>query len=107
MKRKQRMIEAFCPTRAFIAGLQVGDKAPNAFGQWREVVEIFARREDISGRLFVCYYTDFGRFAGRLSGSLKENELHRSVPLTSRYTSAQLDVMEMTMQNNHQEVKVA
>jgi len=107
MKKKRRMIEAFCPSRQFVSNLKVGDKAPDCFGKWREVTDIIDRFEDPSGRLVVNYYTDFGRSAMRLSGFLVENLLHRSIPLKARYSASQLDVMELIMQRNHMEVKVA
>jgi hypothetical protein len=39
------------------------------------VVEVFARKDDINGKAFVCFYTEFGENA-RLSGGAKEGDMH-------------------------------
>jgi hypothetical protein len=57
------------------------------------VVRIAYRGVDINGRAYVGFYTAFGE-NGTLSGSYKEGELVRTVPLCSRYTSHELDVIE-------------
>lgn len=41
----------------------------------RRVVEVFARQDDINGKAFVCFYTEFGANA-RMSGSAKEGDTH-------------------------------
>jgi hypothetical protein len=86
-------ITAYLPTRADIESVTVGSFAPNAWGQLREVVEISAKREDIMGRLFVCYYTEFGP-GSRISDSLKQDELHRDVATSRAHTSRELDDIE-------------
>lgn len=74
-------------TREEIEHLKVGDKLQMTYdidchgqilprAQWaeaREITHIYARREDIHGRLFVCFYTTFGENA-QISGSIKEGE---------------------------------
>jgi hypothetical protein len=70
---------SFIPTRQWVADLQLGDLAPTCFGKWARVVEIFARRDDIRGRLFVCLYLAFGSDHGRISESFKEGEPHVTV----------------------------
>ena len=40
----------------------------------RRVVEVFARRDDVRGRAFVCFYTEFGERA-RISDGAKEGEM--------------------------------
>jgi hypothetical protein len=84
----------FMPTREFIAGLEVGGKAPNCFGDLMPVLEITYRGEDTSGRLFVCYYVRFG-LNGRMSGALKENEINRTIALTNRYQSEFINRLEL------------
>lgn len=84
----------FMPAREFIAGLKVGDMAPDAFGAQQPVVEILYRGEDAEGRLFICYYVRFGR-EGRMSHSLKENVIDRTVALSNRYRSAEIDRLEL------------
>jgi hypothetical protein len=48
------------PSREDIESLKVGDLAPDCFGRMSEITEIFAQKDDITGRAFVCYYTAFG-----------------------------------------------
>jgi hypothetical protein len=84
----------FMPTRAYVAGLQAGDKAPDCFGGQAEVVEIVYRGEDAAGRLYVGYSTRFGVNGARISHSLKEDQITRTVALSNRYTSAEIDRLE-------------
>ena len=51
------------------------------------------RLPDVNGKPYICYYTEFGPGAS-ISNSLKEGEINRTVGLTAKYTSHQLDVME-------------
>jgi len=88
------MTEKFIPTREFVEALQVGHKALDCFGRWHTVVEIFGRGDDINGRAYVCYYTELGDDGGKISGSLKEAELARTVPLCNDHNSWQLDQIE-------------
>jgi hypothetical protein len=75
---KGHFLTVTVPTRNDIANLKVGDFAPSGFTDPRRVVETTARRDDIHGKLFVCYYTEFGENA-RMSGSAKEDEMDFSV----------------------------
>jgi hypothetical protein len=81
------------PTREQVEWLKEGDLALNCFGRMVPVVRIAYRGVDINGRAYVGFYTAFGQ-NGTLSGSYKEGELVRTVPLCSRYTSHELDVIE-------------
>jgi len=45
----------------------------------RRVVEVFARRDDIHGRAFVCFYTEFGEDA-RISDGAKEGDCRIRIP---------------------------
>ena len=85
------------PTRSDIESLKVGDMVINPFGKMAEVVEIFARGNDRSDRAYVCYYTAHGDNNGRMSHSMVERELVRTVPLTFKHTSAELDRIEREM----------
>lgn len=68
----------FVPTREWIESLSVGDFAPNCFGDLREVKEIYHRREDIHGKLFVCTKLEYGERC-TISQSFKESERHYTV----------------------------
>jgi hypothetical protein len=77
-------MEIKIPTRKEIEDLKPGDLALDCFGKYNEVVEIYAKREDINGRLFACFYTKFGENA-TISGSYKEDRLIRTIPLSGKY----------------------
>jgi hypothetical protein len=83
----------FMPTRAYVAGLQAGDAAPDCFGSMSTVAEITYRGEDAQGRAYVGYATAFGVNA-RITNSLKQDRITRSVALSNRYTSAEIDRLE-------------
>ena len=85
--------QPFIPTREFIQNIKVGEVAPDFAGDLQEVVRIICRREDIEGKLFILYETVLGP-TSTVSCSLKEGRLHRTVMLTTKYTSVQLDRME-------------
>jgi hypothetical protein len=87
------MMEIYIPTRSEIETLKVGDLAPDCFGNWRPVTKINARGDDVKGRAYVCYYTEFGPGAS-ISNSLKEGEVNRTVAVTARYASHELDDLE-------------
>ena len=87
------MPEIYIPTRAEIEAFKEGDLAPDCFGNWRRVTRIHARGDDINGRAYICYYTEFGPGVS-ISNSLKEGQLHRTVALTAKYSSAELDELE-------------
>jgi hypothetical protein len=87
------MIEIYIPTRSEIEALKEGDLAPDCFGQWRRVTRIYARGDDVNGKAYVCFYTEFGQNAS-ITNSLKEGEINRTVGLTAKYTSHELDLME-------------
>lgn len=42
-------------TREFVAGIEVGGVAPDAWGRDREVVKVSAKREDVDGNLFCVF----------------------------------------------------
>lgn len=82
------------PTRDEIVNLKVGDLALDAFGKMAKVVSIFAQKDDIKGRAFVCYYTEFGGRGGSCSMSRKEREVTRTAAMSNAYTSAEIDALE-------------
>jgi hypothetical protein len=59
-------------TREYIESLRLGDLAPDPFGKLSKITKIYARREDINGKLFICYYTEFSPNS-QISNSLKES----------------------------------
>ena len=84
----------YIPTRQEIQSFQIGDLAPNSLSKtWQPITEIYARKQDVNGKWFICYYTKFGENS-TISHSLKENELDRSVSLISNHTSHELDEIE-------------
>jgi hypothetical protein len=87
------MIEIYIPKRSEIEALKEGDLAPDCFGCWRRITKIYAKGQDVNGKVYVCYYTEFGP-GSSISNSLKEGEINRTVGLTGKYTSYQLDLME-------------
>lgn len=87
------MPEIYIPTRSDIEALKEGDLALDCFGGWRRITRIYARGDDANGKAYVCYYTEFGSGAS-ISNSLKEGKINRTVALTAKYTSHQLDDME-------------
>ena len=96
----------FLPTKQNVELLQVGDSALNCFGEWVEVTRIFARGTNVKGKLFVCFDTKFGENGGQMSGSYTENELVRTVPLTNKHTSADLDVLEQHLRLRQQATQI-
>jgi hypothetical protein len=87
------MPEIYIPTRSEIEALKEGDLAPDCFGNWRRVTKVYARGDDVNGKAYVCFYTEFGPGAS-ISNSLKEGEINRTVALTGKFTSHELDLME-------------
>lgn len=87
----------FVPSRDDVANIRVGALALNCFGRLARVTTITALRNDIGGRLFCCYYTETGTGNGACSMSMKEGELVRSVHVSCRHTSAQIDAIERDM----------
>jgi len=65
-------------TREQIAAIEIGRTKiamgiDGRFGEATPVVEIYARRDDIHGKLFICGYREYGAGA-RMSFSIKEGE---------------------------------
>lgn len=84
----------FIPTREYVMSLKVGDMAPDCFGKLAKVTSVYAQRDDINGKAFVCYYTAFGE-TSTISASLKEGELLRHCGL--RHTSDEISQIEREM----------
>jgi len=88
--------QIYIPTRAEIQSMEVGDLAPDCFGHWRRVTKVYAKGHDVNGKAYVCYYTEFGPGAS-ISNSLKEGEINRTVALTGKFTSHELDILEKSL----------
>ena len=83
----------FMPDRDYIQALEVGDLAPNAFGELARVASITFRGVDVKGKLFVGYYVEFGN-GGTMSHSLKEDRVDRTARLSNVHNSAEIDRLE-------------
>ena len=88
--------QIYIPTRSETEALKEGDLAPDCFGNWRRVTKVYAKGHDVNGKAYVCYYTEFGPGAS-ISNSLKEGEINRTVSLTGKYTSHELDLIEKNL----------
>jgi hypothetical protein len=88
--------QIYIPTRDEIEALKEGDLAPDCFGNWRRVTRISARGDDVNGKAYICYYTEFGPGAS-ISNSLKEGVINRTVALTGKFTSHELDILEKSL----------
>jgi hypothetical protein len=86
----------FIPTKQDILAIEVGGIAPDFTGKLKKVTEITAKKRDINGKWFCCYYTEFGKM-GSISHSLKEDKLDLTLPLCNEYTSHELDDIEKEM----------
>ena len=104
MKRR-KLVEAFIPTAQFINELQPGERAPDVYGKWREVLDV-AKRGEKDGRLFVIYHTEFGKSALRLALELHEGELVRTIPLCARLSQSKQRELENKMLRSGQTVAV-
>ena len=89
---KEQGAIAYIPTDYDVACLQVGDMMLNAFGRPAKVTSIFAQNNDIHGKPYACFYTEFGEGGGNMSGSIKAGELVRHAGL--RLTSAEVDKLQ-------------
>jgi len=85
-------VDCFIPTVEDIESLTVGDSAPYVMGIG-EVSEVFARGEDLNGRIFACYYV-WTSPTSRMSASMKVGEVVRTLALCNALSSAQIDEVE-------------
>lgn len=83
----------FIPTKQQILDLEIGSLAPDYTGKLKPIVEIFAKGQDVNGNWYCCYYVAHGE-NGKVSHSLKENELDITVPLSCQYKSVELNQIE-------------
>jgi hypothetical protein len=86
-------LQIYIPTRSEIEAFKEGDLAPDCFGNWRRITRIYGRGDDVRGKAYLCYYTEFGPTSS-ISNSLKEGEINRTVALTGKYSSHELGLME-------------
>ena len=77
------------PTREDIYGLRVGDMALNPFGRYAPVTRIYAQKDDINGKAFVCYYTTLGTGAA-VSNTAQEGEVTATLPVLQKYKQVRL-----------------
>ena len=89
--------QIYIPTKSDIETLKEGELAPDCFGKWNPVMRIFGRGADQNKKAYVCYYTQFG-LNSSISNSLKEGRINRTVPLTAKFTSHELDETERNQQ---------
>jgi hypothetical protein len=85
-------ITAEMPTRDEVLALAVGDVVNGVFGP-AEVVEIYGGGFDVNGRAFSCFYLRNGE-TSKVSGSVKEDTIERSLATSRAHTSAELDAVE-------------
>lgn len=81
------------PTREEIESLQAGMGATDCFGHQRVITRVFARGNNIHGKAYVCYYTQFGD-TSEMSMSLREGEIVRTLDLTRKFSSHQIDMLQ-------------
>jgi hypothetical protein len=86
-------MQCFVPTKEDIAILGVGAIAVDCFGKIKLIREIFCRGNDTTGRAYICYYTQFSENS-KISMSIKENELVRTMPLCNKFKSFELNAIE-------------
>lgn len=86
-------LDYYLPKRDDIQNFSVGQWAVDCFGNLSTIVEIFGRGNDITGKAYICYYTQFSENS-KISMSIKEGELVRTVPLCNKFKSFELDAIE-------------
>ncbi len=74
----------FTPSRSWVENLQVGDMAIDYFGRLMKVTDVTFRGNDIHGKAYVGYYTEFNHNS-KISHSAKEGEVISTLPITSKY----------------------
>lgn len=96
-------MKAFRPTTEWIETLQVGDLAPDVFGNISPIIQIYAQGHDIHGKAYVCYYVSHGDDGGMISHSLKADEIDMSLPMCAKFKT-RYDVPESDITDNINEV---
>lgn len=100
-KYKNTFLTVWFPSRKDINSLAVGDQAPDPFGRESEVTRIYSQgKTDREGRAFVLYYVQFGP-QSEISMGLVEDSLPRTVDLSAKLTSAEIDNMEENLRREH------
>jgi hypothetical protein len=87
------LADYFIPSEDWIKDVKAGDAVPNPFGREEQVTEITARGVNCAGFGYVCLYTRYGP-SSTISGSFTAGQLHRSLRITGRHTSADLTEIE-------------
>ena len=99
--REIDQVVLYMPERSDIENLKVGDMALNCFGEFARVRSINCKKEDIEGKLFVLYYTQFADHTSAISMSLKEGELARTASASRHFTSDRLREIEKDMREGN------
>jgi hypothetical protein len=99
--RIERGVTLMMPEKADCENLKVGDMAMDCFGATNEVVEIFGvghcQHPERLDNAYVCYYTALGPNNGRISHSMEEGQIIRTLETISKFTSQELNRIEYEM----------
>ncbi len=87
----------YIPTEYEIRGMKIGSLAPDCMGKMKPIVEITAKEQDVNDKWFIYYYVPFGTDGSKISHSLTEDKLDRSLPLCKLFDSHELDIIEREM----------
>ena len=93
-KYKDSFISVYFPSRENIENLKVGDMAPDPFGKESRVTRIYSQGKLTKNNLaFVLYYVEFGPHS-EMSMDMVEDTIPRTVDLSAKLKSAEIDKME-------------
>lgn len=84
----------YFPSRDDVRNLKVGDLAPDCFGNIKPVLSITFAGDDIHGKAYVGYYTQLVNGDGKVSMSIKEDEIVSTVRASDLFTSAELQAIQ-------------
>jgi len=85
-------VRVLFPTRSFVETLCEGCRIVDVFGKTAVVTEISYKGDDVNGRRYVGGYCFNG--TTKVSFSLKEDDVLRTVPLCSEFKSREIDSIE-------------
>lgn len=94
------MLKAIIPSKEDVINLSVGDYVLDTWGRNQaKVVDIYGYGLTPDGKEWVCFHQQFGPHS-TISNDRVEDRLQRTVALTCRFTSHQLDDLEAEMLAN-------
>ena len=93
------MQDLFIPTRKDIERIAPGLSAVNTFGHEKVIVEVYAKKDNVHGQMFACFYCENGPNS-KMSESYTEGHLYRGFYTSKHFTSAELDFLEEFMLRN-------